>query len=48
MLGGDAHHTVLVKGELVATFLDHLVTVHHFTHLLLPPFYPTRSRLCSA
>lgn len=22
MLGGDAHHTVLVKGELVATLLD--------------------------
>lgn len=35
MLGGDAHHTVLVKGELIATFLDHLGIVHHFTHLLI-------------
>ena len=34
MLGGDAHHTVLVKGELVETLLDHLDSVHRFTHLL--------------
>jgi hypothetical protein len=47
MLGGDALHTVLVKGELLTTLLDHLDIVHQFTHLLLP-LYPSRSRLCSA
>ena len=33
MLGGDARHTVLVKGELVITLLDHLDTVYHVTPL---------------
>lgn len=33
MLGGDAHHTVLVKGELVTTLLDHLDIVYHITLL---------------
>jgi len=32
MLGGDAHHTVLVKGELVAILLDHLDILLQFTH----------------
>jgi len=34
MLGGDALHTVLVKGELVTASLDDLDIVHQFTHLL--------------
>jgi hypothetical protein len=36
MLGGDAHHTVLVKGEPVAAFLQHLEIVHNLTHILYP------------
>ena len=33
MLGGDAHHTVLVKGELVTTLLNHLDIVYHIISL---------------
>jgi hypothetical protein len=34
MLGGDAHHTVLVKGELVSTLIHYVDIIHHLTHLL--------------
>jgi IK cytokine len=42
MLGGDAHHTVLVKGEFVATFLYHRIPPGLSTPLhssSLPPYY---------